>query len=421
MKYSKDKTILFIMPRLPFPSISGRKTSLYHYCRILSEELGYRLVVASFLEHSDDPSLKPKFIDRLVILDKPSSGEKIKSILIKSFIQSQYPLQVSLFYNKNVTYRIKELVEEEKPVAVIADMVRCTEYIKNLDCFTIADLDDRISLRYKRQLESDVDSINSYGAFLGSLPYIAQKIALWKPIKLPVLKKEISLLNKYELSVGARSNATVFVAQKEAEAFNNELGENKAIAIPNGVDTDYFHNDYKPKQENAIAFLGAMNVAHNENAVLNFINNIYPRIKSQINDVVFYVIGGGVTERLKGYESKDIRFTGRVEDVREYLQKCKVFVCPMTFGSGIKTKNLEAMSFSMPVVTTSVGAENINAKNGEDWFVEDDNDKFAHKVCEILSDSELEKKIGTKAREFILENFSWNVAREQFEKLLRDK
>ena len=92
---------------------------------------------------------------------------------------------------------------------------------------------------------------------------------------LPVLKKEISLLNKYELNVGTRSNASVFVAQKEAELFNEELGENKAIAIPNGVDTDYFHNDYKPKQENAIAFLGAMNVAHNENAVLNFINNIY--------------------------------------------------------------------------------------------------------------------------------------------------
>ena len=59
--------------------------------------------------------------------------------------------------------------------------------------------------------------------------------------------------------------------------------------------------------------------------------------------------------------------------------------------------------------------------DSENWFVEDDNDKFAHKVCEILSDSELEKKIGTKAREFILENFSWNVAREQFEKLLGDK
>ena len=63
---SKEKTILFIMPRLPFPASSGRKTSLYHYCRILSEELGYRLVVAAFLESSDDPTQKPEFIDKLL-------------------------------------------------------------------------------------------------------------------------------------------------------------------------------------------------------------------------------------------------------------------------------------------------------------------------------------------------------------------
>ena len=70
MSLNKEKTILFVMPRLPFPMISGRKTSLYHYCRILSEELGFRLVVAAFLEAGDDPNLKPDFIDELVILEK---------------------------------------------------------------------------------------------------------------------------------------------------------------------------------------------------------------------------------------------------------------------------------------------------------------------------------------------------------------
>ena len=59
----EKKTVLFVMPRLPFPASSGRKTSLYHYCRILSDELGCRLVVADFLETRDDPSLKPNFVN----------------------------------------------------------------------------------------------------------------------------------------------------------------------------------------------------------------------------------------------------------------------------------------------------------------------------------------------------------------------
>lgn len=83
---NKTKKILFVMPRLPFPATSGRKTSLYHYCRILSEELGYRLIVAAFLEKGDDPQLKPEFIDRLEILPKPSATTKIKNIFVDSIL-----------------------------------------------------------------------------------------------------------------------------------------------------------------------------------------------------------------------------------------------------------------------------------------------------------------------------------------------
>lgn len=80
----KNKTVLFIMPRLPFPATSGRKTSLYHYCRIISQELGYRLVVAAFMEDGDDTSKKPEFIDRLVLLPSPSSKTKIRNIHLKN-------------------------------------------------------------------------------------------------------------------------------------------------------------------------------------------------------------------------------------------------------------------------------------------------------------------------------------------------
>ena len=89
---NKTKKILFVMPRLPFPATSGRKTSLYHYCRILSEELGYRLIVAAFLEKGDDPQLKPEFIDRLEILPKPSATTKIKNIFVDSILLKKKPM-----------------------------------------------------------------------------------------------------------------------------------------------------------------------------------------------------------------------------------------------------------------------------------------------------------------------------------------
>ena len=234
------KKVLFVMPRLPFPAISGRKTSLYHYCRILSEELHCRLIVAAFLENGDDPRQKPDFIDRLELLPKPSSREKVKNILLSSLIRKKYPLQVSLYLSKKAKAIVDCLLKEEMPDVVIGDMVRSTEYIRNAEAYTVADLDDRISLRYRRQLKSDIEGINPYGAFLNTVPAFLRSIMLKKRFKLAVVKNEISLLHKYEIEVGKNCNATVFVAEREARSFNNEISEHKAIVVPIGVDTDYF-------------------------------------------------------------------------------------------------------------------------------------------------------------------------------------
>lgn len=418
MSLNKEKTILFVMPRLPFPMISGRKTSLYHYCRILSEELGFRLVVAAFLEAGDDPNLKPDFIDELVILEKPSKLEKIKNIIFYSFVLSKYPLQVSLYLSASAKRQIFKLVEQEAPAIVIADMVRCTEYIKDVSAFRIADLDDRISLRYKRQLENDIDNVNPYGAFLDTLPDCIKKIALFKPLKIAILKKEIKLLNSYEIFIGKKCEKTIFVAQKEANSFNVEIGENKAMAVPIGVDVEYFMPRQICNKQNIISFLGAMNVAHNEHAAKYFIDRILPLVIEKVPDAKFYVIGGGVSDELKSRKSESIVFTDRVEDVREYLCKSKVFVCPMLFGSGIKTKNLEAMAMGIPVVTTSIGSENIDAVDGKEWLIADTDYEFTEKVISILINDKLNQRISSAARKFVLDRFTWDIAKEQFENIL---
>ena len=82
--------------------------------------------------------------------------------------------------------------------------------------------------------------INPYGAFLNTVPKIVQKIMLWKPLKVYVVKNEIKLLKKYELEIAKQCDKTVLVAQKEADALNKELHKNKACAIPIGVDVEYF-------------------------------------------------------------------------------------------------------------------------------------------------------------------------------------
>ena len=328
-------------------------------------------------------------------------------------------MQVSLYWNPIDKEIIDKIVQEEKPEIIIGDMVRSTEYIKNYDAFRIADLDDRISLRYQRQLDYDIAGINPYGAFLNTVPKVLQKIMLWKPLKVYVVKNEIKLLKKYELEIAKQCDKTVLVAQKEADALNKELRENKACAIPIGVDVAYFSYRKNNSEEDYIGFLGAMSVAHNENAVRHFISDILPEIVKERPEAKFLVIGGGASENLKKLESQHVHFTGRVDDVRNYLEKCKVFVCPMTFGSGIKTKNLEAMAMGIPIVTTTIGAENIDAENMKEWIVEDNPKEFSKAVVKILDDKKLQREIGKNGSNFINANYTWNVTKKKFEELLK--
>lgn len=411
-----ERKILFVMPRFPFPPASGRKTSLYHYCRILTTKLGYQLIVAAFPEDGDTPALKPDFIDRLIVLPMPSKKERIVNLAVMTFIRRKIPIQASLFLSKKAQSVIDQIVVEEAPDILIADMVRSTEYLKNYDCIKIADLDDLLSLRYQRQMENDLDGINPYGAFITKFPVFFQKLLSTRVLKKAIVRLEINLLKNYEQEIGRYFDKTIFVAHREAEQLNQIIKKEKAASVPTGVDIDYFSCKFPEikLETNWIGFLGAMNVAHNEHAVCHFIEDILPYITEKIPDATFMIVGGGVGEKLLQYASRHVVFTGRVDDVRIYLQKCSVFVCPMTFGSGIKTKNLEAMAMKIPIVTTSIGAENILANDRSEWRVEDDNKKFADAVIDIIKYPENYQAMTDAAFQFVENNFSWKTAEKCF-------
>lgn len=417
-----QKRLLFVTARLPYPACSGRKNVMYYYCKILHEVYGYDIYVASFLEDGDVVDPLPSFIHKVIVLNNVGAKKKIFNLLTKTFLLKKYPMQVSLFFDENVQTTIDALIKEINPDVTIADMVRTTEYLRNYAGFKIADLDDMLSIRYERQLSMGVEGINPYGAYLFSLHGFIQKILSFSFLKKCILKNEINLLKKYEREVSVIYDKTVFVAEREANILNTEMNFNKALGVPLGVDIDYFGelNGKQVIRNNTIAFLGAMSVAHNEAGALHFINNIFPIILKANPEAKFIIVGGGVTEAVRNAakDNSSIIFTGRVEDVREHIGTCSVFVCPLTFGSGIKTKNLEAMAMGVPVVTTTVGAENINAEAGEEWLVADDNAKFAECVLNILKDKTLHDKLSMNGYTFVEKNFTWKVAEEKMVEML---
>ena len=415
------KKLLFVTTRLFWPTDSGRKVSLYYYCKGLHEKYGYDIYVYSFLEHGQTTSLlkdKPDFIKEVRIASYVGKVTKLKNLIIKSFLTMSWPLQCSLFFSKKNSGDITNYIKDIQPDIVMVDMVRLAPYyeaFKDIECLKVIDMDDLLSKRYDRQLHGNSRS-SIVGQYSGSMSHFMNRFINVTIIKNMVLGFEKYLMTKAEIKFGKLYDKVIFVSQKECDELNKSVGP-KSLAVPLGIYKEgYLDCEYEISEQNEICFLGNMAVAANADTLHMIVTQIFPHIKS---DFLFTVIGKCPDEVKDVYRDCDrIRFTGRVDSVYEYAKKSNLFLAPIAYGSGIKTKILEAMAMQLPVITNSIGAEGLDIENGKHFIVEDDYKKIAEKVDYYLNNKEDAKKIALAGQNIVFENYEWNKIWNRFEKVL---
>ncbi|MFH0792533.1 MAG: glycosyltransferase family 4 protein, partial [bacterium] len=296
---------------------------------------------------------------------------------------------------------------------------RTAEFLKDFPIPKILDLDDMLSIRYKRQLELKERQTNPFGQYARQLPSLASKVLNSRFVQRMVLKYESRRLARYEIAISRQFDAIVLVSALETDLLNEILGEKKAFAVPAGVEMSLFDPGQKEKSGNIISFLGLYSSSHNEDTALHLCHNILPEIKKSVPDVKLRLIGGGLTKRIEDLaKNPSVEVTGKVPAVQDYLRTSKVFVAPFRFGSGVKTKILEAMALKLPVVTNSIGEEGMNIENKGILVVEDDPRDFVKAVVRLLQDEALREELGEKGRRFVIENFAYTQTMKQWAKVL---
>jgi len=192
--------------------------------------------------------------------------------------------------------------------------------------------------------------------------------------------------------------------------------QDRIVVIPNGVDTKAFTPSlnttkiearYKLKDFYKVIFVGNMEYLPNQEAANLITTHIAPKVLSLIGNVKFLIVGRAPSELRTN--SSDVVFTGVVEDVAEFLAVSDVAIAPLFQGSGTRLKILEYFSCGLPVVSTSIGAEGLDVKNGVNILIEDDMDKFATKIIDLLMNKELRIRLGKAAREFVTKKYDWRI------------
>jgi glycosyltransferase involved in cell wall biosynthesis len=156
--------------------------------------------------------------------------------------------------------------------------------------------------------------------------------------------------------------------------------------------------------------VGGFSHLPNQDAVLWFLNEVYPLMAGKLPKLRVTIAGNAPTDEIKSKSSKQVVITGRVseEELHSLYNKAKVIVAPLRIGAGVKGKVVESLRMGVPVVTTSIGVQGLPGY--EDAIsVADDPTDFAKAVLDLLQDEALWQRRRDAGLKYYRENFSESV------------
>lgn len=217
-----------------------------------------------------------------------------------------------------------------------------------------------------------------------------------------------SRLKAYEKNESPKFGLNIMMSEPDGQLLKSISPQVKTTIVPNGVDTDYF-TVRDEIQENAIIYTGGMNMFANKDAVMHLVNDIWPRIRAQVPDAIFNVIGQDPPEELLSIAQLDgsIRVHGYVDDIRPYVAKSAVYVVPLKVGGGTRLKVLDSLAQGKAIVSTSIGCEGIDVTDGLNIHIEDTDEGFADRVIELINDPQRRKALGAEARKLAEQKYAW--------------
>jgi glycosyltransferase involved in cell wall biosynthesis len=195
----------------------------------------------------------------------------------------------------------------------------------------------------------------------------------------------------------------------------------RTAVIPNAADVEYYQprpTDPRPDGR-TVVFFGLLSYVPNLDGVIHFVEDIWPRIAEAHPDARLKIVGGRPPPSLLALAGPRVELTGFVPDLRPHLAAAAAVVVPLRLGGGTRLKIVEAMAMGKAIVSTTLGAEGIEAAPGRDLLIEDQPAAFADAVNRLLADPHLAACIGQSARRLAVERYSWSGAAQTLEGFYR--
>ena len=212
-----------------------------------------------------------------------------------------------------------------------------------------------------------------------------------------------------------------FVSEEDLREFEELYGR--------GDNTKFFYSpigtllppsiEKKGDDTKVIVMPASFDYRPNAHGAVWFANEVYPLIRKKVQGVKLFLVGRNPREEVKKLACNDIIVTGSVESMNPYMCMADLYIVPIFFGGGVKTKLIEMGMYGRPVISTSQGCKGSIYKEDVDLLICDDNNSFADKCISILSNPKEYQLLGEHMKKTTIDNYLWsNIARDYSDFLL---
>jgi polysaccharide biosynthesis protein PslH len=307
---------------------------------------------------------------------------------------SSLPYAIAKYQSPEMQQRISELIDKRNHDVVVCDFLAPAINVPlNLPCASVLFEHNVEAMIWKRHYEVQTN-----------------------PTKKIYLREQWRKMKAFEGKTCRRFDQVIAVSRADRETIKQEYDVPRVSDVPTGVDTEFFHPRGAEHDPHNLVFTGSMDWLPNEEAIRYFIEQILPLIKREAPNVTLTVVGRNPYPALVDLSKRDpsIVVTGRVEDVRPYMERAAAYVVPLRIGGGTRLKIFEAMAMEKPIVSTTVGAEGLPVSHESELILADTPEDFARAVVRVLSDRELANGLAGRAAKLVREQFGWDRVAARF-------
>lgn len=233
------------------------------------------------------------------------------------------------------------------------------------------------------------------------------------PLRKLMALRTAPLIERAENRLLRTADAHTVVSGRDREKLLLRCPEANITLVPNGVDVEYYRSTTQVENPREVLFVGSMDYHANVEAVTWFVSKVWPILKASTPDLAFRIVGRDPSAEVLALAAPDVLVTGTVDDIRPFYAGAAATVVPLRVGGGTRLKILESMAAGVPVVSTRLGAEGIDVRDGSDIVLADTPAELADGLRRVVSDRVLSERLKREGHALVVRLYDWCIAGEQ--------